>query len=134
MVSGRVERLRPIYAEWAKGNLGAAAELLAPDLVYSGYSPEGDVRIHGLQEFGRFVQGFLTDWEGYRVEADEFVQVEDDVVLVVGRHYGSGRRSGAAVDDPLFAVWVFRGEQVTGLHFYPDRDSALKAAGVRARR
>jgi ketosteroid isomerase-like protein len=132
MASDRVETLQPVYAEWATGNLGAAMDLLAPDLVYSGYSPEGVVRTHGLEEFGRFMRRFFADWESYRVEADEFVQLEDDVVLVVGRHYGSGKRSGVAVDDPLFNVWVFRGEQVVGLHFYTDRESALRAAGLRA--
>jgi ketosteroid isomerase-like protein len=131
MASNRVERLRPVYAEWAKGNLGAATELLALDLVYSGYSPEGPVRTQGLEEFGRFVAAFLADWDDYRVEADEFVQLEDDVVLVVGRHYGSGKRSGIVVDDPLFNVWVFSGEQVVGLHFHRDRESALTAAGLR---
>jgi len=132
VVSNRVERLRPVYAEWAKGNLGAATELLAPDLVYSGYSPDGIVRTEGLEEFGRFVQAFLADWDDYRVEVGEFVQLEDDVVLVLGRHYGSGKRSGVAVDDPVFNVWVFRGEQVVRLHFYADRESALRAAGLRA--
>jgi ketosteroid isomerase-like protein len=129
--SDRVERLRPIYAEWATGNLGVAAHLLAADLVFSGYSPEGGVTTHGVEEFGRWLRRFLADWDGYRVEADEFVLVDDDTVLVAGRHYGTGKRSGVAVDDPAFMIWIFRGEQVIGLHFHADRESALKAAGLR---
>ena len=127
----RVKALRTIYAEWAKGNLAAATHLLAPDVVYSGYSPDGVVKTEGLEELGRFLQQFYADWKDYRVEADEFLQLEADVVLVVGRHYGFGATSGVAAEDRVFNAWVFRDNQVIGLHFYPDRASALEAARLR---
>ena len=132
MAPDRIATLRPIYEQWTQGNFGVVAQLLAPDLLHTGFVPEGRVTTHGLEEFGRWTTEFLSQWENYRVIADEFVQLDDDTVLVSGRQYATGRHSGVDVEESVFNVWVFRGEQVIGLHFDPDRDRALEAAGVQA--
>ena len=75
---------------------------------------------------------FFSQWEGYRVTADEFVQLGDDTVLVCGRQYATGRQSGVEVEESVFKVWVFKGARVVGLHFDPDRDRVLEAAGLQA--
>jgi ketosteroid isomerase-like protein len=132
VAADRIATLRPIYEQWARGEFGAGAQLLAPDLVHTGFVPEGRVTTHGEEEFGRWVREFLSQWEGYRVLADEFMQVDDDTVLVSGRQYATGRHSGVEVEESVFNVWVFRGEKVVGLHFDPDRERALEAAGLQA--
>lgn len=132
VAADRIATLRPIYEQWARGEFAAGAQLLAPDLVHTGFVPEGRVTTHGVEEFGRWVREFLSQWEGYRVLADEFMQVDDDTVLVSGRQYATGRHSGVEVEESVFNVWVFRGEQVVGLHVDPDRERALEAAGLQA--
>ena len=132
MAADRIETLRPVYVEWAKGNFAAGSDLLAPDLVHTGFVPEGRVTTRGQEEFGRWLREFFSQWEGYRVEADEFVELDDDTVLVAGRQYARGKGSGVDVEESVFNVWVFRGEEVVGLHFDPDRKRALEAAGLGA--
>jgi len=130
MASNHVETLRPIYAEWARGNFASGQPPCAPDLVYTGFVPDGRVTTQGREEFLRWIRELFSHWDDYRVEADEFVQLDDDTVLVAGRQYGTGRQSGVKVEAPVFSVWIFRGEQVAGLHFDPDRERVLEAAGL----
>jgi len=129
MASSRIATLRPVYAEWAKGNFAAGQDLYAPDLVHTGFVPDGRVTTHGLDEFMRWVSEFFSQWDAYRVEADEFTALGDDAVLVAGRQYATGKQSGIEVEAPVFNVWVFSGDRVTGLHFDVDRERVLEAAG-----
>jgi len=130
MASNRVEALRPVYAEWAKGNFASGQHLFAADLHHTGFVPDGRITTHGLEEFLRWTRDFFSQWDAYSVEADEFVELDGDTVLVTGRQYGTGRHSGVKVEAPVFSVWIFRGEQVAGLHFDPDRERVLEAAGL----
>jgi hypothetical protein len=73
------------------------------------------------EDLGRFFLEFLRRWDKYRIEADQFVELGDDAVLVGGRQYGSGTSSEAVTDAPLFIVWSFRGKEVVSMHCSLDR-------------
>ena len=130
VASSRVETLRPIYAEWGKGNFASGQPLYARDLVHTGFVADGRVTTQGLEEFRGWIRDFFSQWDRYRVVAEEFTELDDDIVLVAGRQYATGKQSGVEVEAPVFNVWIFRGEQVAALHFDTDRERALEAAGV----
>ena len=69
-------------------------------------------------------------WESMWVEADEFLDAEEAVV-VVGRVHARGKASGVAVESP--AAWVFhlRDDRLSYLRFYLDCSQALQAVGLR---
>jgi ketosteroid isomerase-like protein len=75
----------------------------------------------------------LSAWEGFRLVADEYRELDCDHVLVFDRNSGRGRTSGAAIDQTraegaqLFRV---RGGKVTRLVSYWDRDRALADLGL----
>jgi hypothetical protein len=54
MSQDKRELLRPILAEWAKGNLWVGAELMAPDITFQAAPPANFVA-HGLEETVRVV-------------------------------------------------------------------------------
>src|SRR5262249_19855078 len=68
-------------------------------------------------------------WESMWVEADQFVDA-GDAVVVLGRVYGRGKKSGVAIKAP--AAWVCRQRdaRLSYLRFYFDHSSALKAVGL----
>jgi ketosteroid isomerase-like protein len=129
MSQDKRELLRPILAEWAKGNLWVGAELMAPDITFQAAPPANFVA-HGLAETVRVVTDLLDHWTDYRIEAEELEDLGDDSVLVMGRQSGTGKLSGAEVDYPIFIVWKFRENEVVGVFFEGTRDGALKVAGL----
>ena len=58
MSQDKRELLRPILAEWAKGNLWVGAELMAPDITFQAAPPANFVA-HGLEETVRVVTDLL---------------------------------------------------------------------------
>ena len=130
MSEEKLELLRPVLTEWAKGNFWAAPELLAPDVTFRAAMPANFVA-HGLEETARRMLEVLEQWSDYRIEADELEDLGEDSVLVAGRQRGTGKLSGAEVDYPIFIVWKFRENEVIGVDLEGTRDAALEAAGRR---
>ena len=99
-----MEKLRPVYREWARGNLRAGRELFARTLVRS-RSPRarpGD-RPEVIEPDARVPRRV----ERFRIEAEAFEEF-GDAVLVTERQYGSGKGSGVETEQTIYAVWVFR--------------------------
>ena len=124
------ELLRPVLAEWAKGNLWAGTELMASDITVRAAMPANFVA-HGLEETASQVLEVLAHWSDYRIEAEELEDLGEDSVLAAGRQRGTGKLSGAEVDYPICIVWKFREIEVIGVYLEGTRDAALEAAGLR---
>jgi ketosteroid isomerase-like protein len=69
-------------------------------------------------------------WEKFRIEAEEFIDAGDRVV-VVGRLVAKGRGSGVEAESPTAQVFTVREGRVVRWEFgYADRADALKAVGL----
>ena len=123
------ERLRPVYEEWASGNLKAGLDLFAPHAVFRVRTGEGLVTADGVAEMNSFMRDFLDTWSGYAVDALEFRE-HGDAVFVSGRQRGTGTTSGMALDIPVFQVWRFDGDLAVSLLTTPHEDEALREAGL----
>jgi hypothetical protein len=88
-----VESVRRVYSERARGNFAAGAELFAADAIWTWEVPEGRTVSHGLEEAARNLRAFLDQWEHFRVEADELIELDERSILVVGRIHGRGKQS-----------------------------------------
>jgi ketosteroid isomerase-like protein len=126
-----VSKLRSIYGEWAQGNFRAGLELLDPGIVFETFTgDEGSVRARGLTELQeRMRQTFGLVWSEFTVEAEDYVDVGDKIV-VVGRMRGRGRGSGVEVHGPVFMVWTFRDGRAVRQQWFAQRSEALEAAGL----
>jgi ketosteroid isomerase-like protein len=129
MSQQKLELLRPVLAEWAKGNVFVGAELMAPDITFQA-APPANIAAQGLEETARAVLELLEHWSDYRIEAEELEDIGEDSVLAAGRQHGTGKLSGAEVEYPIFIVWTFREDKVTGVYFQGTREAALEAAGL----
>ena len=72
---------------------------------------------------------WLSPWEDWRVEAEEFVTI-DNRVVVLTRYHGRGKGSGAEVDVTGAHLWVMRDGRAESMMVFSDRDKALAAAGL----
>ena len=127
MSQEKLELLRPVLAEWAKGNFWAAPELLAPDVTFRlrcqpTSLPTEETVLRMLE--------LLEQWGDYRIEAEELEDLGEESVLAAGRRRGTGKLSGAEGDYPIFILFQFRGDEVVDVYLEGTRDAALEAAGL----
>src|SRR6266545_8108245 len=104
MSEENVERLRAVYAEWAKGNFRAGGELFAPDAVLEQIADGGSVFL-GRDAIAGYIREFLAQWSEFRIEAEEIVAV-GDTIIVAERQYATGKASGVETEATVYSVWT----------------------------
>ena len=68
-------------------------------------------------------------WAEYRLEAEELIDAGSSVVVVV-RERGRGKGSGVPFESRWAQVWTFGRGRIIRWALFPDRATALDAAGV----
>ena len=134
MSEENVESLRRLYADWERGDFRAGRDMFASDLFFDPGSP-GDKPVQGLGRVAAHMREFLSQWESFRVVAQEFseagpTEAGEEVVLVIERQYGTGRGGRVPVDQTFYAAWTFREGLVVSVRWKTDRKAALEAAGL----
>jgi hypothetical protein len=95
--------------------------LMASESVTQDYSgPEG---------FEEAWSDWMSPYEGFRIEFDDVVQLDDKVVFLV-RQIATTRHSGVEVETSSASVWWLEEGQIRKAGFYLDRQAGLKAAGL----
>jgi ketosteroid isomerase-like protein len=87
--------------------------------------------LEGLVEGSR---DWLDAWEGFRLEADEFRELDDERVLTLDQLSGRGKTSGLELGHMQAkgaTLWHVRDGKVTKLVIYWDRDRALADLGLK---
>jgi ketosteroid isomerase-like protein len=131
-VSANLDLVRSIYADWERGDFSSRA-WADPEIEYVQSDGPEPGRWSGLANMAEGMRGWLSGWEEFRVEADEFRELDDDRVLVFARTIGRGKRSGVELGGVLGGaanVFHIRAGQVTRFSLYFDRDRALADLGL----
>jgi ketosteroid isomerase-like protein len=132
MAAGSLELVRSIYAAWERGDHRSAEWAHAQaEFVVVGL-PEPSSRM-GLAAAAPAVEGFLSFWDNYRVEAEEYRELDDERVLVLGRVSGRGKSSGVEVAQRRASLFHVRDGKVTKLVTYWDPSVALAELGLAGR-
>jgi hypothetical protein len=88
--------------------------------------------VEGLAAIGDAMRDQLGAWELYRVEAEEFREIDDERVLVLTRNSGPAKTSGIEIGQIKRAqVLHIRGGKVTRSVYYHERDRALADLGLK---
>ena len=123
------KRLAPLLDRWKQGDF-IWDEGFAPDMLVTGFSADGPERARGPEEIAGYLSRIFKQFRDYRVEATGFEQLGDEIMLMEGRQFGTGRLSGLEVAESLYIVFRFRSGRLTEMHWHPGRDEALAAAGL----
>jgi ketosteroid isomerase-like protein len=131
-MSENLDLVRSIFAAWGRGDF-RSAEWAHPkiEVVVADGPEQGRWTGHdGMAEGWR---GFLGAWGEYRAEADDYVELDGERVLVLMQHGGHGKASGLG-DEQLKTeganVLHIRDGKVVRLVLYWHRDSALDDLGL----
>jgi len=126
-VSENLELVRSIYADWGRGDF-SSAEWAHRDVecVFAGGPDSGSWT--GLTGMAEGMRSWISAWEGFRVEAEEYRELDQERVLVLVRFSGRGKTSGLEIGR----AWVgqtnlfhIRDGKVSRVVIYLDRDRAL---------
>jgi ketosteroid isomerase-like protein len=136
MASTNLNLVRSIYAAWEHGDFGAA-DWAHPEIEFvfaDGPSPGSWTGLAGMADGWRDV---LSSWDGYRVTAEEYRELDDERVLVLLRVSGSGKTSGLELGQVRARggnIFYVRNGKVMRLVVYFDRERALAELGLAAER
>jgi ketosteroid isomerase-like protein len=130
MSRDRVDIMRRIYADWGRGQFGSGVELYDPNvvLVLGPWFPDAGVYV-GPQEIGRYMRDLLTGWSDFAIEAENFIDAGDTVVVEV-RQRGMGPTTQVETELRYYQAWTFRGETIIRIESIRERAEALEAVGL----
>lgn len=128
-----IPALEQLFDDWSRGDFKRGADLLHPDVVFITFTTEADDLVyHGVDGLVSWLKDFFASWEGFGIAAERFIP-SGDTVLVEGRQWARGRRSGARVEMPVFSVWRFRDGRAYEVHWLRDGARARELAGLHER-
>ena len=133
MSQENVDLVRSICAPWEGGDFDSA-EWAHPEVEYVIADGPAAGRWVGLAGLAEGWRSFLDAWQGFRAEAEDYVEIDDERVLVPRHNTGRGRTSGLEL-GPMRSrganLFHIRDGKVTRLVTYVDREHALEAVGLR---
>lgn len=127
MASANLELVQSVYSAWERGEYRSTA-WAAPDIEFvfaDGPSPGSWIGLAGMAEGWR---AWLSAWEDFRQEVEEYRELDVERVLVLFRASGRGKTSGLDLERMgargagLFHV---RGGKVIRFVAYLDREHAF---------
>ena len=131
-MSENLDLVRSIIACWERGELlpeqwSAWADPEIEFVTVGGPEPSSHT---GLTDAGPRIAEFLDVWEYYRVEAEEYRELDGERVLVMTRQSGRGKGSGVEIEQLRATLFHIRGGKVTRRVNYWDRECALADLGL----
>jgi len=132
MSQKNVDIVRPIYAAWERGDF-TSADWAHPDIEFVVAESFDAGSVRGLAAMADAWHDWLSVWDEYRVEVDEYRKLDDERILVLMLHCGRGKISGIDVEQTKRAganVLHVRDGRVTRLVLYWDRERALTDLGI----
>jgi uncharacterized protein len=133
MSQENVEIVKEFTAQFEAGDRESWHDYFDPDVIWdtsSSAMPAAGI-YHGHQEMERFFREWLGGWSDYRLEAREYIDAGDSVVLVFLQS-GIGRGSGVRTEREFFAVYDLEDSKVVRYRQYESRAEALEAVGLSA--
>jgi uncharacterized protein len=126
MTTGNADLIRPIYAEWGRGNWRSAFDVYHPQMEW-GWSdefPDLDGVFADTRDPNPRLRRWLSGWQGWRVQADDYLEI-GDYVVVLATYRGRGKGSGVELEQEGAHVFRVRGGKVVRLEIFASRQKAL---------
>ncbi len=135
-MASRSDLIRRIYGfDWAtvgsrREGFAELRDVVAPDFESRLSHELGDRVLTGVGGLEVFVEALEQDFSEFHYDGDEFVEIGDDGVLVLGRIFAKARATGMPLYGEFGHIWTVRDGLAARVEAHRDRDEARKAAGT----
>jgi ketosteroid isomerase-like protein len=129
MASANVDLVRSISAAWERGDYSSVG-WAGPEIEYVMADGPDPGSWTGVAAMTAVVREGLSAWRGYRVEADQFRELDEARVLVLDHRIGCGKASGLDLAQMRAHLFCVRDAKVTKLINYREVDRALADLGL----
>jgi ketosteroid isomerase-like protein len=133
MSSSNLDLVRSVYTAWERGDF-SSTEWAHPEIEFviaDGPSPGSWTGVAGMAQGFR---DFISAWQQYRVEAQEYRELDRERVVTFLRLGGRGKVSGldlAQLPERAANLFHLRGGKVVRFVMYLDGDRALADLGLK---
>jgi uncharacterized protein len=124
-----VDVVRRVLEGWAQGDFSVGADLLAPDFEWRQFPEAVEPGTRRGAEVGQSLRRMFEVYENVTVEAEEFIDAGDRVV-VLGRRRVTAKGSGLKLDMEVGMVWTLQDGKLVRNELFTSRAEALAAAGL----
>ena len=131
MSQENVEIVRLVYKAVSRRDTAAVLDLYDSAIEWRPWQDlTGRGVYRGHEDLKAFYRAWHEAWGDYEENYDELIDAGDHVVVVAtGR--GRGQASGVEVAWTQYGMWTIRDGKVTRVVWFPTREEALQAAGLR---
>jgi ketosteroid isomerase-like protein len=130
-MSKNLDLVRSIFAAWEVGDF-SSADWAHPDILFESAGFDA-MKTAGAGEMAERWREWMSTWEEYRTEADEFRELDGERVLVLMQHGGRGKASGLGIEGMKTAganLFEIRDGKVVRLALYWNREHAFADLGL----
>ena len=125
-----VEVVRAATQAWLSGDLSAALELVAEDIVTMQPPTQADARTYvGHDGLMQAMADWGDQWDDWQVELIRVIDADPDVVGVLHQR-GRGKISGVEVASELGSVIAVEGGKIVRWQMFFSEQEALEAVGL----
>jgi len=131
-VSENLDLVRSIYANWECGDFNHV-DWAHPEIEFMGVDGPDPVMSTGRAEMAASFRDTLGAWKDFRVEAEQYRELDDGRVLVLDRLSGRGTTSGLELGQVRTdGAWLFhiRNGNVARMVRYQERARAFADLGL----
>ena len=132
MARANLDLTRSIVAEWERGDY-SSTEWQDPEIEFVIADGPAPGRWKGAAGITEGWGDFLSAWDGFHTEVDEYRELDDERVLVLVRFGGRGKTSGLGVDQMRSrsaGLAHFSEGKMTRLVLYFERERAFADLGI----
>lgn len=129
MTEADIQALERIYSKWSDGDFWSF-ESFDDDVKARWATEVPDLgSSEGIDGLSQLLQRWLQAWQSCRIEAEEFHDAGDRVVVFV-RVHARGSESEIDVEMENAHVWTMRDGQALAIRAYTDRGRAMREVGL----
>ena len=132
MSQQNVEAIHGMYEAWRQQDWDAFVNAFDPDIEFVEL-PAFGMKVHrGRDELAKAVQWWPSQWEDFRAELKQVVELSDDRLVLVNRHFARPRESSIELDEEVAYLMAFRDGKAVRVEMFRTLEEALDAAAVQS--
>jgi ketosteroid isomerase-like protein len=131
-MSENLDLVRSIYANAERGDF-RSVDWAHPEIEFVVADGPEPGRFTGVNEMASYGRRLLDAWAEWRVEVEDYRELDRERVLVLARHRGRGKTSGLDIGETQqkgAAIFHVRDAKVMKQIVYWDREHALADLGL----